>query len=486
MNEIKYDEKIKMLEDAKKQIIELSEIRILFNEIADLCNKHKYPCQLKKEILHKIVREIEEIIEKAIEDVPKEIKIIQYEDNNKSLNNEIKIYDDLPKCYYTFDSEMIGNTLEQLLSIMEGKEYSYQKAIHQTYKYESNLYGSESIQIIQKVLLVVQGKNKYEYYYDRNDISNALLSLILKGKGIVIAVNENDYKKEISFYLSKKGTLEDLIVMNFCKYPYINDFINFVVQYRHINKLVDISEKELLDILIKFIICKKESVIQRCVKHSIERREQLIQKMNREKEIEEFEKILKNGVPSRYNNNLIDRLQENENNLDINNSLKRFMISYKYEKNTAVITSWEPLESSENIFIAKINFESSINYFYDDYWDHGFIDINIEDDGIIGIIDISNINFNVNYIIDSLLQSKSYKIDKINDKYLRVLYLPNNGEYKDEFANIDNELDMNKTSYKSKWDLNRETQRMLSYLKEFELVSNFNQNQLKLYKQRKK
>ena len=69
-------------------------------------------------------------------------------------------------------NRMIGNIIAQLVSIFEGEVYSFQKATHETYKYESTPYGSESFRTTKKMLMIVQGNNKYSSYYDYNENKN--------------------------------------------------------------------------------------------------------------------------------------------------------------------------------------------------------------------------------------------------------------------------------------------------------------------------
>lgn len=314
-----------------------------------------------------------------------------------------------------------------------------------------------------------------------------------------------DYNSHISFYTAREGVLKSLI--DFHNFSYVKTFIDLVVQYRFENHLDEISEKELESIMSEFILSEKAMIEDNYKKRAMEKEEQLRQQLiaeqlRRDKEMEfiKFESIFKNGVPSRYCNNLIDRLQEIANsNADFNSDMSQFEILYEDERHPAKITCSEPLVSSENIFISKINIESSIKDYFDDSNPdphfQGECDIDLVDDGLIGIVDISSLRQDLNHIIPSL--PEVYKVDRIHGEYLRILYLPNRGRYNHKPINIypwimkgildkqDKDSNENATSYKIDWDSAEESRKMLAYLKEIELLSNLDENQLKLYKQRK-
>lgn len=477
----------------------------LFEILDSTRNKYLLSQEEEKVIYRKMNEELEQATQRIR--LSYQEKINTSKNNCQSLKKELANYKKLLEKYSTFDSKMIGNIIAQLVSIIEGEEYSYQEATHKTYKYESTVFGSESFRTNKKLLMIVKGNEKYASYYDYNEQNNVVYKLVKSGQAIVLSESEFDYDKKIVLYTCNEGSVESLIDFN--KLSYVKEFVNLVIQYRYEKHLENISEKELLNIVSQFILSKKELIEENYKKRAIEKQEQLIQKfikvqenMSEEKELQEFEALLKNGVPTRYANNLIDRLQKLANySADFNTTMIQIEIFYEGEKNTATITCNEPLTSSENIFVSKINIESSINYFDDSDPDphfHGDCNINLVDDGLIGIVDISNINKDLIDSINAFLPYGLYKVD-IMDKYLRILYLPNKGEYRHKPINIyswimEELLDTNKkevgpseknTSYKTEWNIIEESDRMLSHLKEIELVSNFNQKQLKLYKQRK-
>ena len=91
-----------------------------------------------------------------------------------------------------------------------------------------------------------------------------------------------------------------------------------------------------------------------------------------------------------------------------------------------------------------------------------------------------------------------YKIDIFENKYLRVLYLPNNMKYRHESGDADifswilsvpnkeqKNDEVQSVSYIKDWNKEEETDKMLKFLKEFELLTNLNSEQIELYKTKK-
>ena len=424
--------------------------------------------------------------------------------NCTTLKQELENHRKLLEKYSTFDSKLIGSIIEKLVTLFEGEEYFCQEANYETYECESTVFGSETFEVNKKILMIVKVS-----CYDYNEVNR----LVRNGQAFILEENEYDYSKNITFYTAYEGKLKCLIDFN--KFSYVKDFIDLVVKYRFKNNLDKVSEKELLSLMSEFILSKEEIIKDNYKKRALERQEQLNQQLIKEQlkhdeEISrhdeeiarvELENLIQNGVPSRHNNNLIDRLHKatNDSN-DFDSAISQFEISYEGDCHIARITTYDnPIISSENIFISKINFVSSIKDYYDDSdFDphfHGFCDIDLVDDGLIGIVDISSLKQDLDSIINVSSQySQLYKVDKISNQYLRVLYLPNNGKYSHKPINIysfivgiidDKQYEKN-TSYKTAWDCSLETEKMLTYLKEIELLSNLDEKQLKLYKQRKK
>lgn len=479
----------------------------LFKTLSSIYDKY-LSSQDEEQILYKKMNEdITESERKIKHCYQKEIDLAKK--NCTVLKQELENYRKLVEKYSTFDSKLIGSIIEKLITLFEGEEYSYQETNHETYEYEKTVFGSESFKVNKKILMIVKGSQKQEYYYDYNEYDNEVKRLVKNGQAFILAESKYNYSENITFYTTYEGNLNSLIDFN--KFSYVKDFIDLVVEYRLKNNLDKVFKKELLSLMGEFILNKKEIIEDNYKKRALEKQEQLNQqlineqlKRNEEIERAEFEELLQNGVPSRHNDTLYDRLRGVAiDSDDFNNAMNQFEISYEGKKHIARITYEEPIISSENIFISRINIESSIKDYFDDSEPdphfHGFCDIDLIDDGLIGIVDISSLKQDLDSIINVSSQHRFlYKVDKISDQYLRVLYLPNNGKYVHKPINIhewilgigldknDDKQNGKNSSYKIEWNCSEETEKMLTYLKEIELLSNLNEKQLKLYKQRRK
>lgn len=401
-----------------------------------------------------------------------------------ALKEEIHDYCKLLEDYSTFDSNMIGHVISKLVSFVEGEKYCYQEATHNTYTYESTAFGSESFRANKKLLLIIKEDSRQGYYHDYDAKNDEVYRLSQRGEAFVLAKSDYDYKKKIRFYKADGGFVNCLI--DFGRFSYVKTFIDLLVQHRFQNHLDQISEKELVRIMNEFVLGEKEMIEANYQKRAMEKQEQLRQQLMEEQE--RFEMMLKDDVPSVSSNKLIDRLLENANhNADFNITMGQFGILYEGEEHIARITCSEPLLSIENIFISKMDIESSIKDCFDDSdSDPKKYDIDLVDDGLIGIVDITNLRQDLTNVIDFSLLDKIYKVDRIDNDYLRVLYLPNGGKYghnrligSSSYSNVES------VSYKTDWDSTEEAEKMLACLEKIESVNSLNEGQFSLYKQRK-
>lgn len=475
----------------------------ILGKLNSIRDKYLSAKEKEKSIYKEMNNEVKEATEKI--KLSYQEKINSCESDISILKKELDHYKSLIANYSTFDSKMIGEIIEKLVSLVEGEKYSYQMVKHETYEYQWSYFGREIVPVINRVLMIVKDSLKQEYYCDYDADNNKIEKLVEKKHAFVLAKNEYYFYKTIQFYKANEGIIESLVDFN--KFSYVKEFIDSVIQYRFQNDLEKITETNLLALMKQFVLSKREMIENNYQERFLEKQEELKQQLiaeqlsyNDKLSQMELENLLKNGVPSTHSNNLIDRLHETiSKNAEFNNDMCKLEILYGGDAHNAIIVCDETLISLENIFISKINIECSIKDYFDvtdpDPHFHGFCNIDLVDDGLIGIVDISSLKQDLDNIVNLSSQYKPYKIDRINDEYLRILYLPNKGEYKHKSENIyswilekksTENLENKPTSYKTNWDSSEEAEKMLTYLKEIELLSNLDEKQLKLYKQRKK
>lgn len=251
----------------------MSKIKEQFETLRDEC----LSCQDKDKELHeKIQKEVNASARKIRLSYKDEINLSKKEclDSQKNFED----YKKLLETYSTFDSQMIGNIIAKLVSIVEGEEYSYQEAEHQTFEYDSTVFGNELLGINKKVLMIVKGSQRQECYCDYTKENNEIKKLVGSGEALVLSENKFGYDKKIKFYTAKEDTVESLIDFN--RFSYVENFINTVVQYRFENHLNKISKEDVLDIMKKFILSEKEMIEENLNKSMQEQLKKLIKGIN--------------------------------------------------------------------------------------------------------------------------------------------------------------------------------------------------------------
>lgn len=463
----------------------------IFESLKSINQKYLSSLEEEKKIRNKMKEEIEQAT-KRITAIYQE-KIEQSKKHSSVLHANLETYAKCLSNYSTFDKNLIGSVLEKLVSIIEGETYTYQEATHETYEQVVNYFGSQLNKVTKKAYLLVKNGEKEGFYSDYEVEDNTISLLVQKKQAILLYETKKPTTKEIRFYTTKKGIPRCLV--DFTYFPYIKEFIDLVIQYEY-NNFEEITEKKLLILMNEFLLSKKALIEEKYRKHNMEKAKNIqkehttIERNNRNQiEEQELDKLIEYGVPSKYPNNLIDRLQDNINsNSELGNQISTVNITYERQKEKGKITIGETLVSSTNIYISKINLKALI-YDYFDEAEQGYPDIDLEDNGIIGFIEISDLENHIDDIEKISKQYGTYKIDTINNQYLRVIYLPNNGEYQNHFDMYSWVISTNNSKNTKSQDINinyeEETQRLLAYLKEAELISSLTNNQMLLYKKKK-
>lgn len=481
-------------------IMEKTDQTDLFGLLRSIHDEYVLSQQKEEEIYKKMNRELAESAKNIR--LSYQEKIARAENTCFHLEKRLQDYYKLLENYSTFDSRMMGNVIAQLISLVECESYIFQEATHNTYEWEQTPWSTDAFRVSKKVLMVVKRDQGRDSYHDCDEQNNVVEALIKDGDAFILLQNQIR-SKSIQFYKTNAWAVSS--PMN-NKFSYVKDFVDAVIQYRFKNRLDKmISERELWILLDEFILERKEMIEANYKKRIFEQQERFKQQLNaqqlkREEDMERaaLESLLQNGIPSRHSNNLIDRLQEiSDNDADFNRVMGQIQICYDSEKALADITCTDPIISSENIFISKIEINALIQDYFDDSNPdphfQGECDIDLVDDGLIGIVDISDLQHDLDRIMDSKL---GFQVDKINDQYLRILYLPNHGVYSHQPSTIysfileavfpeTGKIISQKTSYKTDWNCEKEAKKMLQYCKEVELLSHLNEKQFKLYKQKK-
>lgn len=245
-----------MKDEIQLQKSKLQETRILFDEIVNLHNKYKRAKQTGEDLLLKREKKIQLVAVKIIQSyAPKITK------NNEDIivaKKELNDFDGLFVKYSTFNIDLIGSAIQQLISMIENEEYSYAKVTH---KYKEVIHGimdSWDEEVETKVKIIVR-KDKLENCYISSYKSESKIDELVK-KGYAILLYENRYNsKNIVFYTSKDGDVSSHI--DFGKFNYIKEFMDSLVQYRFQNDIVEMTEKEMLSFMKNFIIEHEDIIL---------------------------------------------------------------------------------------------------------------------------------------------------------------------------------------------------------------------------------
>lgn len=460
----------------------------LFEDLSTIRNQYLLCQKEKNSTYEKMQKELEET-ERKIKDSYQE-KIDSVKKQEVQLKNKLELSKKLLEGYSTFNTEMIGNVVAKLVSLLEGEVYIFQQVTHKTFGDTINNLGV-SYKETKKLAMIVKENKKKRQYYDSDRQHNVVNNLIANNEALLLSENvENDEK--ITFYTAKEGLVQCLGKVH--NFSYVEDFITLVVKYRTKNHSFSITEKELLSLLGEFILSKREMIEERVKKRVLEKEEQLKQQLLAEQEMFanelekiEFEALIESGLPNRHNNTLLDRLKEKvKDNNAFKNTISNLEIVYEGLPFLAKMLFDNPSVSSENIFIAKFWMESSVRCFDNAECSDDII----ADDGLVGIVDISHLKQSLDNFVNLAEQEQSgrYKVEKINEDYLRILYLPNKGTYQANHSVLQDKKKPKTlfeafTMYRTEWDIDEEAKEMLDYLQKIELLSNFTEKQMQFYKQ---
>ena len=246
--------------EAESKIIEPQETRILFDEIANLYNKYKSVEQVKEELLLKRKKEIEEATEKIIKSYSQ--KLTQNNEDITSTKKELNDFEKLFAKYSTFNIDLVGKALQQLISIVESEEYLYKQVTHKFKKRVHGVMDSWDEDIQTKARIIVR-KDKLMNCYDSSDKGESKINELVKN-GDVLLLSEQDINtrnnKKITFYTSQDGQI--LCHVDYGRFGYIKEFIDSIVQYRFQNNMIEFTEKDMLSFMQNFVIGHKDIIME--------------------------------------------------------------------------------------------------------------------------------------------------------------------------------------------------------------------------------
>lgn len=236
------------------------ETRILFEEINNLYNQYKIMEQKKEKLLSQRQKKIEEMTEKIMKSYSQKI-----DKNNEDITaskKELNDFNLLFMKYSTFYIDLVGNTLQQLISIIESEEYLYTKVIHQFKKRIHGVVDSWYEDMETTVKMVVKQDQLMDSYDSSYQTESKIDDLVKNGDALVLSEQDihNDDNKKITFYTSQDGQV--ICHVDFGKFDYIKEFIDSIIQYRFQNDIVEFTEKDMLSFMSTFIMEHQDSIVE--------------------------------------------------------------------------------------------------------------------------------------------------------------------------------------------------------------------------------
>lgn len=247
-------------DDLESNEINVRETRILFDEIGNLCNRYEIAEQQKQTLLLQREKDIEKSRKKIINSYSK--KLTLNENSITSVKEELNTFERLLVKYSTFNLNLIGNILQQLISITESEEYLYKQVSH-TFKKRVHGVMDSWDEDVKTVVNIIITKNKLLDNYDStNQPKSKIHEFVENGDALLLSEQDIDVKKEkqITFYNLTDGHIESRV--NFGKFDYVKDFIDNIIQYRFQNNMDKITEKDMLLFLQNYIIQHKDQIVK--------------------------------------------------------------------------------------------------------------------------------------------------------------------------------------------------------------------------------
>lgn len=233
------DKKIPTIVLEEKEIIKNN--KTLLNKVTDLNNKYMLLEQIKSEKINERNKKIDYYVSK----IKKEYidKLEKIEEKLNHTKKETEIFNNLLKKYSTFNLDIIGNAIKDLMNLVENDEYVYLEIDRNLDKFKKFVQFDKN-----KITNIIINKEKInnlnEWYED---------SLVLSKNDI------KNYNKNITFYTFFLNYIRCNI--DYDKFGYIKDFIDNIIEYRFNNNLIEFTEKDMLLFMKDYVTKNKDNIV---------------------------------------------------------------------------------------------------------------------------------------------------------------------------------------------------------------------------------
>lgn len=160
----------------------------------------------------------------------------------------------------TFNSQDIGDVLSSIISSFEGRSYFYQDACYYTSQVEYFLFEKKQFDVCKQVKIIVAETERHTQYDDECLGARSLSRLADRGLALVLDEDTNPLNETITFYQSNATNHNLTQNVNYGKFTYVKDFIDYIVSYRIKNNLTEITREELEKIKVDFLLFNEEQI----------------------------------------------------------------------------------------------------------------------------------------------------------------------------------------------------------------------------------
>lgn len=177
----------------------------------------------------------------------------------RQSSGEIKQYtkriDDFCKLvghYSYFDSKEIGEMIAEVMTALRGKKYIYQE----TMRYTAEIDGvtKKRIPLVIPYRIIIEEMFAHDSYLDDNISLDAIVEANI---AIVLDSSLPFSERQISFYGANEKEHNLIQSVNFEGFPVIEEFIDFLINYKLDNKVETLSLEKMHELKDGFIASKQ-------------------------------------------------------------------------------------------------------------------------------------------------------------------------------------------------------------------------------------
>ena len=246
--------------------------KILRRDLFDILRKsyksyHEAEEENKKILLQR-ENEIENAKKRIIDSYSEKISNsnLLVKESLSTLNN----YDALISKYSTFNQDMIGIAITELVKIIECKEFLYKKVEDRFRKIVHGPIDSWDEIVKRKANIIVKSEESCDcydnsYIHDYDGYQSKIEQLAEEGSAIILSQYDfySDAPSDITFFTSENGKVKCSI--KFGKFKYVKDFITELVRYRYDRRLKDINSSDILKCMKDFISKHDYLIVQNSI-----------------------------------------------------------------------------------------------------------------------------------------------------------------------------------------------------------------------------